>query len=126
MEFGAATDRAQPGRVNGGSAIATLPPAVSALLDAIAHYEQGLVLRPGVAEAHDNLAVLLETAGRPEEAILHYRAALAVPPDRSDAADNLTRLPHELGRHDETPGIAAPLACDPASAEASGHRGAAP
>jgi Flp pilus assembly protein TadD len=79
-----------------------------------------------VAEAHNNLAVLFEAAGRLEEAIRHYCAALALRPDHSAVADNLTRLLHELRRRDETPGIAAPPACDPVSAEASGHRGAAP
>jgi Tfp pilus assembly protein PilF len=84
------------------------------------------VLRPGVAEAHNNLAVLLEAAGRLKAAIVHYRAALAIRPDRSAIANNLAVLLQKLGRLDEAPaGSAAALERDPANAEASDQLGGA-
>ena len=56
---------------------------------AIDSYRQVLGLRPGLPEAHYNLANALAEAGRDREAETHYERALALRPDYAEAHNNL-------------------------------------
>ncbi len=46
-------------------------------------------LKPDLADAHNNLAIILEYQGKPDEAIACYRRALELKPDYTEAAYNL-------------------------------------
>jgi len=60
--------------------------------EAIKHWEQTVRLKPDDVEAHYNLGLALEQAGRNEEAIGHYEQALRINPDFVDARQGLERL----------------------------------
>ena len=62
--------------------------------EAVACYEQALTLEPALAEAHNNLGVVLASLNRTDEAIAHYERALVLRPDYPDAHNNLAQ---ELG-----------------------------
>jgi tetratricopeptide (TPR) repeat protein len=56
----------------------------------MAHLEAALQLRPGYAEAHNNLGVVLASIpGREAEALAHFQAAVKTKPDYADAHVNL-------------------------------------
>ncbi|HYC02705.1 MAG TPA: tetratricopeptide repeat protein [Azospirillaceae bacterium] len=57
--------------------------------------------RPGFATAENNLANILQAAGRLAEAERHYRAALAAKPDFVEAWSNLGTVLQGLGRLDQ-------------------------
>ena len=56
------------------------------------HWEQALRLKPDYVEAHCNLGVALEQAGRLQDAIGHYEQALQIKPDCAQARNALARL----------------------------------
>ena len=57
-----------------------------------AAYEEALRISPRMAQAENNLGVVLERLGRMEEAIARYRRAIEIDPQYSDARNNLARL----------------------------------
>ena len=56
------------------------------------HFDQALRIKPDSVEAHYNLGVVLEKAGRLAEAIQHYAQALKIRPDLTAAQNALARL----------------------------------
>jgi tetratricopeptide (TPR) repeat protein len=60
-----------------------------------------LEINPSLAQAHNNLANLLDAAGRPEEALPHYLEALRLKPRSALANANLAALLARLGRFEE-------------------------
>ena len=64
-------------------------------------YRAVLKINPDSVEAHNNLANLLDDAGRPDEAMAEYQAALRINPKYVAAHNNLGTLLVELGRLDE-------------------------
>jgi protein O-mannosyl-transferase len=60
------------------------------LAPAAAEFEAALRLRPDLAEAHNNLGVVLsQLPGRHLDAVSHFREAVRLRPDYSDARYNL-------------------------------------
>src|SRR6266478_4477890 len=64
------------------------------LAEAIASYESALVLRPGFAQAHNNLGCALIPLGRLGAAIDRYKRAIALNPDGPSAYTNLALALH--------------------------------
>jgi len=65
--------------------------------DAIAQFEAALKLRPGYAEAHNNLGTALsQIPGRLPEAIPHFEAALKSNPDSAEMHVNLGNALSEI------------------------------
>ena len=61
-------------------------------------YNECLRINPDDAEAHNNLGILLDDAGRKEEAETEYREALRLKPDYAGAHYNLGTLYSETGK----------------------------
>jgi Flp pilus assembly protein TadD len=59
---------------------------------AIAEFRKALEIDPSDADAHNNLAVALVNANRPEEAIPHFERALILNPNSRDYRYNLARV----------------------------------
>ena len=62
------------------------------MLEAMEHLEQALRINPDSAEAHYDLGVALEQAGRVGEAVEHYQQALRIKPGYTEARSALARL----------------------------------
>ena len=58
-------------------------------IEAIAHYQKALEIKPDYAEAHNNLGIALAGRGQVDEAIAHYQKALEIKPDYAYAHNNL-------------------------------------
>ena len=56
---------------------------------AIAKWQEALALSPDDAKAHNNLGVILESAGRPAEAMEHYRHAIEAESDYPNGYTNM-------------------------------------
>ena len=68
---------------------------------------------------HDNLATLMQDAGRNEEAVQHYREVLRLNPSRTRAYINLGTIFHSVGDFGEAERLFnRALALNPGSAEA--------
>ena len=76
----------------------TVAVSVTTLPDAIVEYRAAIRLRPGFAEAHNNLANALARTGHAEDAIPEYQAALAAQPGMITARFNLALAYLDLGR----------------------------
>ena len=72
--------------------------------EAIAQHEQALRLKPDYAEAHNNLGVALNQAGRVQEAIPHFEQALRLKTDYADAHYNLGNVLLQAGELEEAIG----------------------
>ena len=59
--------------------------------EAVAAYRQALRLHPGLADAHNELGVMLAELGRIDEAILEFQDAVRLAPESADARANLAR-----------------------------------
>jgi len=70
------------------------------LAEAEASYRRAIQLRPGDAEAHNNLGSALRQQGRRREAMLFYGLAIERKPDLAEAHGNLGNLHWELGAFD--------------------------
>ena len=68
---------------------------------AIHHYQQATVLRPGYLEAHYNLGRLLVEQGRFDDAIAHYEKATEINPADAEAQNNLGVTLFGIGRVDD-------------------------
>ena len=64
-------------------------------------FREALRLDPDYAQAHNNLAAMLQLAGQFDEALDHYRRALALRPDNIEARGNLAQLLSRQGRSSE-------------------------
>jgi tetratricopeptide (TPR) repeat protein len=64
-------------------------------------YKKCLEINPDSAEAHHNLAILLNEMGRKEDAEVEYRDAIRINPDYAVAHYNLGLLLKEMGRKDD-------------------------
>src|SRR3546814_2253079 len=62
------------------------------------YYRRALALDPRYADAHNNLAILLESRGRFEEAAAHLEKAIALRPDSPSAYGNRGNLLRRQGR----------------------------
>jgi tetratricopeptide (TPR) repeat protein len=69
--------------------------------EAVVQFQKALAIKPGYAEAHNNLGNALVQKGQTDEAILHYQQALALRPDYADAHFNLGNALLQTGRVDE-------------------------
>jgi tetratricopeptide (TPR) repeat protein len=58
---------------------------------AITQLREAIVLKPGYAEAHNNLGIALASLGKLEQAVTHWQEALRLKPDFADAQANLRR-----------------------------------
>ena len=70
------------------------------LEEAVASYTKALKLKPGYAEAHNNLGNALNALGRQDEAIASYSRALELKPGYAEAHNNLGNVLNDLGRHE--------------------------
>src|SRR5262249_5488804 len=66
-----------------------------------AECREAVRLRPGYAEAHNDLGVVLNDLGRPEEAAAECREAVRLRPDLAEAHYNLGKAMRGLGRPEE-------------------------
>ena len=64
-------------------------------------YREAVRLNPGMGQAHNNLASLLEGTGQYDEALVHYREALRLKPGAWQAYANLAACLARLGRVEE-------------------------
>ena len=72
------------------------------------HWKEALRINPDHAEAHANLAVALEQAGKLEDAVAHYERALQIWPDLAvvhydlgNALARLGRVPEAIQHYEE-------------------------
>ena len=65
------------------------------------HYRESLRINPGYADAHNNLAALLEGQGKLDDASSHYFAALRIRPDVPDFYFNTARMFARQGKLNE-------------------------
>jgi tetratricopeptide (TPR) repeat protein len=59
---------------------------------AIKQLREAIGLKPGYAEAHNNLGIALASLGKLEQAVTHWQEALRLKPDFADAQANLRRV----------------------------------
>ena len=64
-------------------------------------YRKSLEFDPDLAEAHNNLGVLLKDLGRYDEAKEEYREAIKIDPDLAEAHNNLGNLLNDLEQYGE-------------------------
>ena len=58
-------------------------------------------IKPDYAEAHFDLAIVLQDQSRPQEAVPHYRRAVELKPDYAEAYYGLANALRELGQRDD-------------------------
>ena len=68
------------------------------LAEAEAAYRQIQVVRPGIAEIHNNLGALLIALGRPDEAMREFEQAVALKPELSAAHNGLGNVLRQSGQ----------------------------
>ncbi len=69
--------------------------------EAMAQYEQAILLKPDFAEAHNNLGGVLLRMGKPHEAIVQDEQAIRIQPDLDGAHVNLGNALFQLGEMHE-------------------------
>lgn len=69
--------------------------------DAVARYEQAILLKPDLADIHNNLGVALGQLGQVDNARARFEHALSLNPDHANAHNNLGNLFVSIGRVDE-------------------------
>ena len=79
-------------------AIASEHQRAGRLEEAIPDYTRALALNPNMAEAYNNLGVVLRGTGRPEAAVACYRRAIALKPRSASSYSNLGNVLRDLGR----------------------------
>jgi spermidine synthase len=67
----------------------------------VKRFREALRIDPDYAQAHNNLAAMLQLAGQFDEALDHYRRALSLRPDNVEARGNLAQLLSRQGRSAE-------------------------
>ena len=84
----------------------------------MACYREALRLQPGLADAHLNLALAVQSQGQPEEALAGYREALRLQPNFAEAHHNLGVALATMGKLEEaTASFQAALRLQPQRAE---------
>ncbi len=68
------------------------------LEESIPDYTRALALNPNLAEAYNNLGIVLRGTGRPEAAVACYRRAIALRPRNATSYTNLGNVLRDLGR----------------------------
>ena len=91
----------EPAELDALLALAMRQHRAGRLAEAAAAYRQILALRPDIAEAHNNLGVVLRHQGRLEQAAARYRQAVALKPNYADAYNNLGNVLREQGQLDQ-------------------------
>ena len=71
------------------------------IAEAIATYERLIQVKPGIAEAHFNIGVLLSQSGRPEEALIAYEQAIILYPNFAQAYFNIGNIYKKMGKLEE-------------------------
>jgi tetratricopeptide (TPR) repeat protein len=69
--------------------------------EAIAHYEQGLSIRPDHPHIHHNLGVAYDALGRTDEAIACFQNAVRLKPDHADSYQSLGFISERQGRAED-------------------------
>ncbi len=69
--------------------------------EALICYQLALKCKPGYADAHHNIGLLLKSIGRDAEAIASFKRAVELEPDFADAMNNLGVVLQDLQRTDE-------------------------
>jgi tetratricopeptide (TPR) repeat protein/SAM-dependent methyltransferase len=94
------------------------------LEQALASFDDAILLQPDFADAHGNRASALMELGRPAEAVASYERALALQPDSVGDWLNLGTALHRLGRDDDAlASYDRALALHPSFSEAHCNRG---
>jgi tetratricopeptide (TPR) repeat protein len=62
---------------------------------------EAIRLDPNIAEAHNNLGLVLLMQGNPEKSIPHFSTALRLKPDLKVAQDNLNRAQAQINARRE-------------------------
>jgi tetratricopeptide (TPR) repeat protein len=98
------TARQTPGEPAELDALVALAPRehrAGRLAEAAAAYRQILALRPDIAEAHNNLGIVLSQQGNYGEAQARFEQALALRPDNAEMYNNLGSVLLNQGKIDE-------------------------
>lgn len=74
------------------------------LQEAVKYYRQAIQISPDYAEAHANLAVVLESENRFEEAAIHYRRVVQLRPDDTEVHYKLGKILSAQGKSEEAAG----------------------
>jgi Flp pilus assembly protein TadD len=74
--------------------------------EAIRQFQEAIRLKPGYAEAHNNLGTAFYQQGRAGEAIREFQEALRLKPDYADARKNLDAVLAARARSSPPPGAA--------------------
>ena len=69
--------------------------------EAVKHLTRALELNPQNADAHFNLANVLQSRGELNEAMVHYREALKINPGMAEAHSNYGAALYKIGKQDE-------------------------
>ncbi len=92
------TTPAEPTDLNALVALAGREMNAGRLSEAAAAYHQILAIRPDVAEAHNDLGILLVQQGQLGEAAARFRQAIALKPDLPAAHFNLGNVLKDQGQ----------------------------
>lgn len=94
---------AEPDYAEGHYQLALVYAAEEDLTGAAAHFTQFLRLRPGNAQVHNSLGVILAQQGRLPEAFEQFRQAVVIDPSYGDAIENLATVSQALEEPAGTP-----------------------
>jgi len=96
------------------------------VVEAIAHFNKAIEIKPNYANAHSNLGNALLQKGQVDEAIIQFQKALAIQPDFAEAHNNLGDALFQKGQVDEAIiQFQKALAIQPDFAEANNNLGTA-
>jgi tetratricopeptide (TPR) repeat protein len=90
-----------PTEFDGFVALAQSEQLAGRLAEAVSAYRKVLAVRPDLAEAHNNLANVLEQQGEFDAAVTHYKHALDLKPSLFRAHNNLARVFRRQGQLDQ-------------------------
>ena len=88
----------EPAELDALIALALREHRAGRLAEAAAAYRQVLALRPDIAEAHNNLGIVLLAQDKLDEAAARFEQALALRPDYAEAHNNLGNVLREPGQ----------------------------
>ncbi len=91
----------EPNELDALVALARREHLAGRLAQAAAAYHEILRLWPGIAEAYNNLGVVLREQGKLDQAVARYEQALALKPDLAEAHNNLGNTLKQQGKLDQ-------------------------